>query len=228
MSGHSKWSTIKRDKSANDAKRGAMFTKLANAITVAVRQGRGLALALEKAKAANMPKESIQRAIDRGEGKLTSQQLVEAVFEGFGPGGVAIIVETISDNNTRTAQKLHSVFADHGGRLGTPGSVSYLFSRVGVIEIAKDGKNFDEVFAQAVEAGAEDVEETEESFLVYTKAEELHRVAEKLGAQGKLIYRPNKETIVNLTTEDHEKLQELLEAIEELDDVQEVYCNVIF
>jgi YebC/PmpR family DNA-binding regulatory protein len=214
VSGHSKWATIKRDKGANDAKRGAIFTKLGNAITIAVRQGRGLPLALDKAKAANMPKENIQRALDRGEGKLAGQQLVESTFEGFGPGGVAIIIETISDNNTRTAQFIPTVFEKNGGHLATPGSVSYLFSRVGAIE--------EQTLEKAMEVEALDFDEG----TIYTKPEDLHKISEALGKQGSLIYRPNKETLVNLNPEDQEKLEKLLEAIDDLDDVQEVYVNV--
>lgn len=215
MSGHSKWATIKRDKGANDAKRGAAFTKLGNAITIAVRQGRGLPLALEKAKEANMPKENIQRALNRGEGKLSGEQLIQSTFEGFGPRGAAIIVETISDNNTRTAAALRTIFSKHNGNLGAPGCVSYLFTKVGAIE--------NETLEKALEVGALDFEgET-----LYTKPEDLHRISEILGKPGELVYRPNKETMIEIKDPQvQEKLQQFLEAIDELDDVQDVYCNV--
>lgn len=209
MSGHSKWATIKRDKGANDAKRGAVFTKLANAITIAVRQGRGLNLALAKAGEANMPKDNIQRALDRGEGKLAGNELTESVFEGFSPGGAAIIIETISDNNTRTSNELRNVFFKHGGNLGGPGSVAYLFTRVGKIEGG--------TLEQAMEIGAMDFEDG----IIYTQPEDLHRTCEALGKTGSLAFRPNKDTMVS----GDEKLQELLEALDSLDDVQEVYTN---
>ncbi len=210
MSGHSKWSTIKRDKGANDAKKGAVFTKLANAITIAVKTGHGMQLALEKAKQANMPKDKISHAIDRASSH-TDGELVEAVFEGFGPGGVAIMVETITDNSTRTSQFLRSVFVKHDCTLGTPGSVSYLFTRVGEIE--------GETFEKALEVGALDFEDG----IIYTKPEDLHKISEVLGKTGTLAFRPNKDTMVAMS--DPTKLHELLEAIDELDDVQNVYIN---
>jgi YebC/PmpR family DNA-binding regulatory protein len=222
MSGHSKWATIKRDKGANDAKRGAVFTKLANAITIAVRSGGGitdpgfnfkLRLAIDKAKQANMPKDNIQKSIDRGANKNSGAQLSEAVYEGFGPGGVAIIAETISDNNTRTATELRTVFSKNGGNLGSPGSVAYLFSRVGEIE--------GETLEKAMEVGALDFDEG----TIYTRPEDLHRIGEALGKQGSLIYRPNKEALVNLNPEDQGQLEKLLAAIDELDDVQNVFVN---
>ncbi len=129
MSGHSKWSTIKRAKGVADAKKGAIFTRLAKVITIAVRQNKGVGLAVERAKAANMPKENIQRAIDRGKGKLDGSQLFEAIYEGFGPGGAAIIIETISDNNARTAAEIRNTFSKHGGKLAASGSAGYLFTR---------------------------------------------------------------------------------------------------
>ncbi|MCL4397460.1 YebC/PmpR family DNA-binding transcriptional regulator [Patescibacteria group bacterium] len=226
MSGHSKWATIKRDKGANDAKRGAAFTKLGNAISIAVRQGGGvdpnfnfrLRLAIDKARAANMPKENIQRAIDKGAGKGEGAALTEAVFEGFGPGGAAVIVEAVSDNNTRTASEIRNLFNKHGGNLGTPGSVSYLFTRVGEIE----ADNGEAVFEKAVEAGALDVEDN----FVYTSPEDLHQVSEALGKSGSLVFRPNKETMVEVADEETKsKLNNLLEALDSLDDVQEIYVN---
>lgn len=213
MSGHSKWSTIKRQKGAADAKRGNLFTKLGNSIAVAVREGRGVEQAIEKAKAANMPKENIQRSIDRGAGRGEGASLQTAVFEGFGPENVAVLVETITDNTTRTGAQLRSVFEKNGGRLAGPGAVSYLFTRVGEIE--------GETLEKAVEVGAVDFEEG----ILYTKVEDLHRIAEILGKTGRLIYRPNKETMV--TVSDPEKLHNFLAALNELDDVQEVYTNAL-
>ncbi|MBI4099820.1 YebC/PmpR family DNA-binding transcriptional regulator [Candidatus Microgenomates bacterium] len=231
MSGHSKWSTIKRQKGATDAKRGNLFTKLGNSIAIAVHEGGGgdpdsnfkLRLVIEKARQANMPKENIQRSIDRGLGKGEAAALQSAIFEGFAPGGAAIIVETITDNTTRTGAELRNVFEKNGGHLASPGAVAYMFSRVGEIELAKTA-HFDEVFEKAAAAGAEDVEETEDLFLVYTRPEDLHRVAQKLGGQGRMIYRPNKESIVTLP--DTTKLENFVSVLHDLDDVQEVYVNV--
>lgn len=236
MSGHSKWATIKRDKGANDAKRGAAFTKLANAITIAVRSGGGitdpnfnfrLRLAVDKARAANMPKDNIQRSIDRGAGKGDDVQLTEATYEGFGPGGIAIVAETVSDNNTRTASELRNIFTKNNGNLGTPGSVAYLFTRMGEIEVETAA----DIFEKAVEAGAEDVEDN----FVYTKPEDLHKVTEALEQVGLkitssgLTYRPNKETMVAVAGEEEKaKARELLTAIDDLDDVQNVYTNADF
>ena len=217
MSGHSKWSTIKRQKGVTDAKRGNLFTKLSNVIAIAVREGAGVEQAIEKAKEANMPKDKIQQSVDRGLGKGQEENLETAIFEGFGPGGVAIIVETITDNTTRTASELRNLFEKHGGHLGVQGSVAYMFTRLGEIEIGKSD------FDKAVEAGASDFEETEDGFLVYTKPEDLHRVGEILGKSGNLIYRPNKGTLVQVS--EPEIIGDFIDTVHELDDVQEVYLN---
>lgn len=241
MSGHSKWSTIKRQKGATDAKRGAAFTKLGNFIAIATREGGSgdpdsnfkLRLAIEKARQANMPKENIQRSIDRGLGKGGETVLENGVFEGFGPGGVAIIVETISDNNTRTVNELKMVFNKMGGNLGNTGSVSYLFSRQGEITLAKDGQTYDSIFEKAVNVGAEDIEEDEDAFIVFTHPEQLHKIKEELIKAGLnvldagLIFRPNKETMITISDPaQEEKVHNLLSAIDDLDDVQNVFSNL--
>ncbi len=241
MSGHSKWSTIKRQKGVTDSKRGAAFTKLGNFIAIATREGGSgdpdsnfkLRLAIEKARQANMPKENISRSIDRGLGKGGEQILENGIFEGFAPGGVAIVVETISDNNTRTVNELKMVFSKMGGDLGNSGSVSYLFSRQGEITLGKDGQTYDSIFEKAVNAGAEDIEEDEDAFLVFTKPEELHKVKEELIKTGLnvldagLIFHPNKETMITLSNpEQEEKVHNLLSAIDDLDDVQNVFSNL--
>lgn len=221
MSGHSKWSTIKRQKGAADAKRGNVFTKLSNVIAIAVREGGGgdpdsnfkLRLAIEKARAANMPKDNIARSIDRGLGKGEGANLEQAVFEGFGPGGVAVIVETITNNTTRTAAELRNVFEKNGGHLAGQGAVSYMFIRVGGIE--------NETFEKAVEVGALDFEDG----ILYTKPEDLHKIGQVLGKTGSLVFRPNKETMV--TVSDPEKLDNFISLLHDLDDVQEVYANVV-
>lgn len=241
MSGHSKWSTIKRQKGAADAKRGAVFTKLGAFIAIAAREGNNgdpntnfkLRLAIEKARAANMPKENIQRSIDRGLGKGGAAALENAIYEGFGPGGVAIIVETISDNTTRTVNELRNIFNKMGGNLGNSGSVSYLFTRVGEITVAKQGQTFDGVFEKAVNAGASDIEEDEDVFAIFTKPEDMHKVKEELVKEGLnvtdagLIFRPNKETMVTISDAAMaEKVHNLLSAVDDLDDVQNVYANL--
>lgn len=215
MSGHSKWSTIKHQKGTADAKRGMLFTKLANAITIAVRNNRGVSLAVDKAKAANMPKDNIQRAIDRAT-QSSSGDLSEATFEGFGPENVAIIIEAITDNVTRTAQEVRNFFTKNGGVLGT---TSYFFTRLGEIEV--EGEN---IFEKALEAGAEDVEAN----FVYTKPEQLHLVREKLASglkiiSAQLIFKPKKESLISVS--DPEKLTAFLSLLEDLDDIQNVYCN---
>lgn len=245
MSGHSKWSTIKRQKGAADAKRGAAFTKLGNAIAIAVREGGSgdpdsnfkLRLAVEKARQANMPKENIQRSIDRGLGKGGEIAPENALYEGFGPpagGGVAVVVDAITDNKARTGSELRNLFEKHGGTLGGPGAVAYMFTKVGEIEVSKT-KTFDEVFEKAVEAGAEDVEENPDSFSIYTAAGDWHRVKESLEKAGLVVtesspvYRPNKEAMVTISgPEKRCQLEDFLESVGDLDDVQEVYTNVSF
>ncbi len=240
MSGHSKWSTIKRQKGVADAKRGNLFTKLSNVITLAAREGNSgdvnfnfkLRLAVEKAKEANMPKENIQRAIDKGLGRGEGVRLESVTFEGFGPFGTAIIIEAITDNNNRTSGEIRTYFAKRGGSLGSPGSVSYLFTRLGEVEVDKATMNFDQMLGKALEAEAEDVEETADGFLIYSRAEDLHKVKTKLEALGLVVsdaqitYRPNKETLVSLTDDYREEVESFLDGLSELDNVQEVYINI--
>lgn len=239
MSGHSKWSTIKRQKGATDTKRGAIFTKLGNNIAIAVREGGGgdpesnfkLRLAIEKAREANMPKENIQRSIDRGLGKGGAAAPETTIFEGFGPGGVAVLVETVTDNKTRTGSELRSHFDKAGGSLGSTGSVAYLFKHLGEIEVSKNNQTFEKIFEAAVEAGAEDVEENPETFSIYTKPEDLHKVKDSLKAAGfpiesaELVYKPNPETMVTLDDVKKTSLENFLTMISDLDAVQNVFAN---
>ena len=236
MSGHSKWSTIKRAKGVTDAKRGGLFTKLSNAISITVREGGGgdvnfnfkLRLAVDKAKEANMPKDNIARAIDKGLGKGEGISLENATYEGFGPGGVAVVVETITDNKTRTGAALRNFFSKAGGSLGSPGAVSYLFNRLGCLSVLRA----EQVFEKALEAEAEDVEESEEGFFVYTKAEDLHKVKERLEnlglkiSESEIVYRPNKETLVQLDGAKIEAVEKFLEELSDLDDVHNVFVNM--
>jgi len=240
MSGHSKWSTIKRQKAVSDAKKGAVFTKLANAITIAVKEGEPdpesnfrLRLAIEKAREFNMPKENVEKARERGLGKGLDGELQEVVFEGFAPYGVAVIAQVVTDNKNRIAAQLKNVFTKAGGSLGGTGSVSYLFQRVGEIAVAKDDLSEESVLDKAMVAEADDMVERQDVFLVYTKENNLHRVKSSLERQGlrilsaDLIYSPNKETMVILA--DSTKVQEIenfLDSLADLEDVQDVYSNL--
>ncbi len=238
MSGHSKWSTIKRQKGANDSKRAQVFTKLSKGITLAVQQGGGvgdpasnfkLRLAVESARAANMPKDNIERAIARASGKQEAN-LEEAKYEGFGPGGFSVIVETLTDNNQRTVAEVKNAFNKNGGNLGNEGSVLYQFERRGVITVAKGGKSLDDIFLIAADSGADDVEDADEEVLIYTKPEDLAKARDALSEQGitpveaELVWRP---LVLSPITEKEaaEKALNFVDKLESLDDVQKVYAN---
>jgi YebC/PmpR family DNA-binding regulatory protein len=239
MSGHSKWATIKRQKGANDQKRGQVFTKLSNAITVAVRQGGNISdpesnfrlrLAIEAARSENMPKENIERAIARAAGKQ-DVNLEEVVYEGFGPGGFSVIVEAYTDNKQRTVSEVKNTFDKNGGSMGSQGSVMYQFEKKGSIVIAKDGKSLDDVFMVAVDAGADDVEENGGEIQIYCRPEELARVRSYLSGQGisilsgELVYKPL--SLVGVADKTMaERALGFLEKMEDLNDVQKVYANV--
>lgn len=238
MSGHSKWAQIKRQKGTADVKRGAAFTKLSNAITIAVRDGGGadpesnfkLRLAIEKARQSNMPKENIQRGIDRGLGKGEKGDLEEVVYEGFAPGGVAVMVECVTDNKQRTLGEVTAVFNKNGGTLGQSGSVGYQFKQVGLITIAKNGFSFDDVFEKAVEAGAEGVEEAGEEAFIYTEPAKLKAVQGNLERTGLSVTQAEldrKPTITVPITDRNisGKVISFVEKLESLDDVQKVYSN---
>src|SRR3989344_2668255 len=192
MSGHSKWSTIKRQKGAADAKRGATFTKLANAITITVREGGGgdpasnfkLRLAMDQARAVNMPKDNIQRAIDRGLGKGDAAVLETVTYEGYAPGKVALIITAATDNKNRTTPEVKSTLERSGGTFASPGAVSWMFTECGLITVPRAGKGFEELFDIAVEAGAEDIEDAGDAVLIYTKPCQLEAVKRDLEAKG--------------------------------------------
>lgn len=240
MSGHSKWSTIKRQKGANDAKRGLVFTKLANAITMAVREGGGitdpganfrLRLAIDAAHSENMPKDTIERAVTRGEGKNYSEML-DVLYEGFGPGGFSVIVEAITDNKQRTTPEIKTIFDKAGGTLGIPGSVSYQFVRKGIISVDKKDKSLDEIFLVAADFGAEDIEEEGDGVVIYTAIESLSKVKSGLEEEGisvrsvELLYKP----IVIKEFKDAQYIERaiaFLEKLEEHADVQKVYANFL-
>ena len=234
MSGHSKWATIKRQKGANDAKRGALFTKLGNQIAIAARSGTDpahnstLAMAIEKAKAANMPLSNIERSIQRSADK-SAAQLEEIMYEGYGPGGVAILVEVATDNKNRTYPEVRLAFTKNGGNMAEPGSVAFQFSRKGMVRLKGTD---DEIQLKAIEAGAEDVADEPETgeTVVYTAPNELTKVREALKSAGleivgaELVYAPNS----NIEISDREtarKIVNLMDALEDLDDVTNTHTN---
>jgi YebC/PmpR family DNA-binding regulatory protein len=236
MSGHSKWSSIKHKKGAADAKRGKEFTKLARAITVAARDGgpnpeanAPLATAIQKARDASMPKDNIQRAVDRGSGIGTDADAIEQIlFEGYGPGGAAILVEALSDNRNRTSADVRHAFNKHHGSLGEPGSVAWIFEKRGVVVVDAGRYGEDDVIA-AIDAGAEDVREDGEQLRVISEPGDLGTVREALEAAGVEIQSAEvamepKSTVVVKGSE-AEDLLRLFDALEEHDDVNEVHGN---
>lgn len=234
MSGHSKWSTIKREKGAKDAARGAVFTKLGNAIALAARGGTdpdtnfSLRLAIDKAKAANMPGANIQRAIDRIKDK-SAAQLQEVLYEGYGPGGVAILAETATDNINRTWPEVRLAFSKHGGNIAEKGAVAFQFDRRGMIRVKAVG---DDLLMAAIDAGADDVQEGDDASesVVYTAPTDLAKVRDALKAAGieiteaELTYVPN--TTVEVTDEATAgKIMRLMDALESIDDVSATHVN---
>lgn len=233
MSGHSKWETIRRQKGANDAKRGVVFTKLGNAIAIAARGGTdidmnfALRLAVDRAKAANMPNANIQRSIDRGSGKLGGAQIQEVMYEGYAPGGTAIMVECATDNVNRTLPDVRLAFSKHGGRLAEKGAVAFQFDRRGVIRIPGTG---DEILMAALEAGASDVQEAGEESVVYTDPKHLAKVRTALQEAGLKVEDAEISFVPNNTVavEDKEtagKIMRLMDALDALDDVTATHIN---
>lgn len=236
MSGHSKWSSIKHKKGAADAKRGKLFTKLARAITVAARDGGGdpegnpaLATAVQKARDASMPKENIQRAIDRGTGAGGDATAIEHVtFEGYGPGGAAVFVEALTDNRNRTSAEVRHAFTKHNGSLGEPGSVAWIFEKRGVISV--DGARYSEDdLIPAIDAGADDVVEEGDLVRVLSEPAQLSAVRESLEAAGVEVQSADlamePKSTVEVKGNDAKSLLNLIEALEEHDDVDAVHAN---
>jgi YebC/PmpR family DNA-binding regulatory protein len=229
MSGHSKWETIKRQKGANDAKRGVVFTRLGNAVALAARGGAdpdmnfSLRLAIDKAKAANMPQANIQRAIDRGSGKLGGEQIQEVMYEGYGPAGVAILVECATDNINRTYPEVRLAFSKHGGNIAEKGSVAFQFERKGMIRVAGSGED---LLLQVLDAASEEGSET----IVYTDPKELAKVRDGLKDAGlevkeaELTYVPNN-TVEVTDPAAAGKIMRLMDALDELDDVTTTHVN---
>ncbi|MCI6479129.1 MAG: YebC/PmpR family DNA-binding transcriptional regulator [Candidatus Treponema excrementipullorum] len=239
MSGHSKWATIKHAKGAADAKRGQLFTKFIKEISIAARMGGGdpaanprLRTAILKARAANMPKDNIERAIKKGTGELGGAVYEEKLYEGYGPGGVAILVEVLTDNNNRAAANVRNIFSKSGGNLGATGSVAYMFNRKGVIEYDAEAVKEDEVMEVALEAGAEDIVTEDGVITVTTDPADFEGVLEVL--QGKGYESVSAEVAMvpdmysSVDTETATKLQKLIDRLEEDDDVQNVYTNADF
>lgn len=236
MAGHSKWSQIKRKKAVNDTKRGQMFTKLIREITVAARFGGGdpdfnprLRLAVDTAKAANMPNENIDRAIKRGTGELEGVNYEEIVYEGYGPGGVALYIETLTDNQNRTVAEVRHILDKNGGNLGTAGSVAWQFDRKGFIYIPGEATDEERVFDAAIDAGAQDVTGEDGEYVVTTEAAHFHEVQETLRGTGLDVSSAELAMVakneVDVGGKDGERLVRLLEALDDHDDVQKVHSN---
>lgn len=239
MSGHSKWSQIKRQKGVNDARRGALFTKFSREIILAAREGGGdpagnfkLRLAVQRAKAANMPNDNIERAIAKGTGAGSEVQLEEITYEGYGPGGTAILVSVLTDNRNRTVAEIRHRFTRAGGNLGETGSVGWQFDAKGVITVPVDGKDPDEIALQAIDAGADDVQVQGDAVEVQTDPAALEAVRKALEASGLPIENADFAMVPKATIELEEKTAHaalrLLEALEDLEDVQRVYSNADF
>jgi len=239
MSGHSKWATIKRAKGAADIKRGLTFTKISNAITVAVKTSGGitdpnsnfkLRLAIDAAHAANMPKDNIERAIQKAVGK-DAGEVQEVIYEGFAPEGISVIIEAATDNSMRTTAEIKSIFNKEGGNFGQPGSVAYQFEQKGRIIVSKNGKTIDELFEIAVDSGAEDIEDVQNKVIITTAYTDLFSVREKLIEKGIVTEEVEaiRKSLNPVTISDpakFERVMNFLDKLESLDDVQKVYSNL--
>lgn len=236
MAGHSKWAKIKRGKAVEDAKRGAMFTKYGNAIAIAARSGDdpdmnfALRLAIDRAKAINMPAANIQRAIDRGSGKLGGEQIQEVLYEGYGPGGVAILVAAATDNINRTYPEVRTAFAKHGGNIAEKGAVAFQFNQKGEIRVIGSG---DDMLMQALEVGAEDVQDDGGESIIYTDPKDFAKVRDGLKEAGLEITEAQLTYIPQNTIEISDdatagKIARLMDALDGLDDVSETYANFDF
>lgn len=237
MAGHSKWKNIRLRKGKQDAIRGKLFTKLSREIIVAARNGGGdpdtnprLRVALLKAREASLPADNIKRAIDRGTGAVEGAAYEELTYEGYGPGGAAVILEVYTENKNRTVAEVRHAFSKHGGNLAENGSVSWQFKRLGSITVPRDNRDEDEFMMTAIEAGADDVLSDEDEFTIYTPVDSLHSTNDQLEKAG---IRANEVNLTYVATnkanpakDDIPKLLRLLDALEELDDVQETHVNV--
>ena len=235
MSGHNKWSSIKHKKGAADAKRGKIFTKLVKEITVAAREGGGdpetnprLRLAIANAKNANMSSKNVDNAIKKGTGELEGVNYENVTYEGYGQGGVAVIVEALTDNKQRTVAEVRHAFSKFGGNLAENGAVSFMFEKKGLIEVLAEDRDEDEVMMEALEAGADDIEKDDDKFIIYTPYNELHSVLNQLESDGYKVEKAELTMIAKNTVNADsvaEGLMKLLDKLDDLDDVQKVYAN---
>ncbi|GER81573.1 MAG: YebC/PmpR family DNA-binding transcriptional regulator [Thermogemmatispora sp.] len=241
MSGHSKWAQIRRAKSVNDARRGQLFTRLGREIAVAVREGGSgdpaanprLRMAIQRARDANMPMENIERTIKRALGGAEGSNLEEVTYEGYGPGGTAILIEAMTENRNRTVAEIRNAFSRNGGSLGETGSVSWIFEPRGIIELALDGHDPDEVSLEAIDLGAEDAEtssEEDQILTIYTTPANLEKVRQALQEKNYKILKAESTMVPKTRVELHDartahQLMRLVEKLEDLDDVQNVYSN---
>lgn len=236
MAGHSKWANIKHRKAAQDAKKGKVFTKVAREITVAAKEGGGdpdmnprLRLALDKARAVNLPKDNVDRAIKKGTGEGSDSIYEDVTYEGYGPGGVAILVQTLTDNRNRTVAEVRSTISKKGGSMGEAGCVAWIFEKKGIIEIAKNNVDEDKLFEEALEAGAEDVSDEGDVFSVQCEYTDFMDVKSTLESKGytfefaEVTMKPK--NTVPVEAEDLRKIMNITDALEDLDDVQEVFSN---
>ncbi len=236
MSGHSKWATIKRKKAVTDAKRGKVFTQIIKEITIAARMGGGdpkgnprLRLAVDKAKGANMPADNIKRAIQKGTGELPGTVYEDVAYEGYGPGGVAIIVESVTDNKNRTVSEIRHLFERHGGKLGATNSVAWMFHRKGIIRIPKSSYDENALLDIVLEAGAEDMRTEDEVYEIVTPTEAFENVRQALESKGIRMEEAEiqrvPENVVKVGGKEAEQVLRLMETLEEHDDVQHVSAN---
>lgn len=241
MSGHSKWATTKHKKALVDAKRGKIFTKMAKLITIAARDGGGdpttnpsLRTAIDNAKSVSLPKENIERAIQKGAGGGDSAKIEEIVYEAYGPGGMAMIIECLTDNKNRTVAEVKAILNKLGGSFANAGSVAYLFNKKGEIFIdsSKCGKSADEIEEAIIESGADDFEKDESNYIVYTNQQNLHAVKKALEDAGVIIESAELTYIANtyheIASGKKDSAEKLLETLDDLDDVNKVYSNVAF
>jgi YebC/PmpR family DNA-binding regulatory protein len=236
MSGHSKWATIKRKKAVTDAKRGKAFTQIIKEITIAARMGGGdpkgnprLRLAVDKAKGANMPADNIKRAIQKGTGELPGVTYEDVTYEGYGPGGVAIIIESVTDNKNRTVSEIRHLLERHNGKFGASNSVAWMFHRKGIIRIPKTSFNEDDLMNLAIEAGADDMKTEDDMYEIYTMPNSFESVRQALEAKG---IKPEEaeiqmipENTVKVDGKEAEQVLKLMDVLEEHEDVQHVYAN---
>lgn len=235
MSGHNKWTQIKRQKGSNDAKRSQIFAKLSKVITLSAKNGGdpdanpALKVAIDKAKVVNMPADNIQKAIKKGTGELAGGNLEEVLFEAYGPEGIALIIEAATDNNNRTSSEIKHILSKNGGRLGESGSVKWMFDRFGYVEILA-AADMEALEMAAIEAGAEDVKISEGVAVIFTRPEELYAVKGALERAGLTVAETGFEWIaknkVDVSRETAEKIEALFEALDEQDDVNEIYSNL--